>query len=149
MSGRGAGERWHAARAAQGDCIMAVLFHHVVGAPSSHRLHRRFARGGRRRQKPPRNLCNSRNSRPLSIIHPARYAARTLPRCARGLGHGSAQRAHAGICNSAGLNPLSCSCARLLPRGSLRTTLGPSALSLPCSSSSAGTVRKQSSRRDS
>jgi hypothetical protein len=24
---------------------MALLFHHVVGEPSSHRLHRRFARG--------------------------------------------------------------------------------------------------------
>ena len=41
---------------------MVLLIHHVVGEPSSHRLHRRFARGGRRRQKPPRNLCNSRNS---------------------------------------------------------------------------------------
>ena len=65
---------------------MALLFHHVVGEPSSHRLHRRFARGGRRRQKPPRNLCNSRNSRPLSTIHPARYAARTFLAAPEGQG---------------------------------------------------------------
>ena len=59
---------------------MALLFHHVVGEPSSHRLHRRFARGGRRRQKPPRNLCNSRNSHASRSFISPKLAARSLGR---------------------------------------------------------------------
>jgi hypothetical protein len=78
---------------------------------------------------------------PRQIRRPCR------PHCARGLGCSSARRAHARIGKSAGLNPLGCSCTKLLPRGNLRTALGPSALSSLCSSLSAGTIHRQSSRR--
>ena len=42
----------------------------------------------------------------LPIIHLARLRRPRRPRCASRVRHGSARRAHARICNSAGLNPL-------------------------------------------